>query len=97
MLDIVNLYSIFELNQQRQNMLDILTIENLIHIRESIDRHIKTLENSDPHPASGAREVKDKKIKSLTFSRIHINQEIKDLQYEAERNPMSSVHDTDPD
>lgn len=74
-----------------------LSIENLIHIRESIDRHLKTLEESNPIPASPAKELKDKKISSLMYSRSEINQEINDLQFVAERNPTSHLHETSRD
>jgi cell division protein FtsB len=74
-----------------------LSIDDLIHIRESIDRHLRLLEDANPLPASPAKELKDKKIQSLSNARREINQEISDLQFEADRNVTSFIHDTDPD
>lgn len=75
----------------------ILSIEQWIHVRESIDRHLKLLEESNPQQGSPFNDLKLKKIASLTDARRQVNQEINDLQFEANRNISSFVHDTDPD
>lgn len=72
-------------------------MENWIHIRESIDRHIRLLEESDPQKGSPYMEFRDRKLASLMESRRQINQEISDLQFEAETNLTSHIHDTTPD
>ena len=74
-----------------------LSIENWIHVRESIDRHLKTLDESHPVNGSPAKELKEKKSASLTECRRLVNEEINDLQFEADRNPTSHLHETSRD
>jgi len=67
-----------------------LSIENLIDIRESVTRRLRELADlEDRGRAPESRREIDRRTRSLTEAKDVVEQEIKDLQFEAEQ---SSAH-----